>query len=286
MNNKTKQRGSAWSIKLAFNLYKLFGYKFVYDLMYLVTFFYFLFASNVRYALNIYYKNLDIKMTNKIYYEHLRIFAICMVDRFISKVDIDKYNFSFDDETTPTKILNDGSILLFSHFGGWAASVNSANVKNKINIVMQETMMSGIKEIENSIEEVSNTDIIDLSSGTLNVSIQIANALIKNEVVAIMGDRASNKKAEIQIEFLGKLASFNKNPFQIAYKTNKPILVYFIVMSGIQKYKIEWIRIDLDKSIKEKFAIMKALKIYVDKYEDMIKKYPNQWLNFYDFWKK
>ena len=282
----TKQRGSAWSIKLAFNLYKLLGYKFIYYLMYPVTFFYFIFASNVKDALQIYYKNLNLEFTNKVYYEHLRVFAICMVDRFISKVDIDSYSFVFDDEDTPTNILNNGSILLFSHFGGWAASVNSANVQNKINIVMQETMMSGIKDIENSLESKSNTHIIDLNSGTLTVSVQIANALINNEVVAIMGDRSSNEKANKKIEFLKKEANFNKNPFQIAYKTNKPILVYFIILTGIQKYKIEWLRIDMDKDIKEDDAVLKAMKTYTKKYEEIIKTYPNQWLNFYNFWEK
>ena len=49
----TKQRGSGWSIKLAFNLYKLFGYKFIYIIMYPVTFFYFIFASNVKESLKI-----------------------------------------------------------------------------------------------------------------------------------------------------------------------------------------------------------------------------------------
>ncbi|MEA3498268.1 MAG: lysophospholipid acyltransferase family protein [Campylobacterota bacterium] len=209
-----------------------------------------------------------------------------MVDRFISKVDIEKYTFEFEDIQTPTKILNDGSILLFSHFGGWASSINSANIKNKINIVMQEAMMSSIKNIENEIETKSNTHIIDLSSGTLSVSIQIANALMQNEVVAIMGDRASNIKGQEGVEFLGEIANFNKNPFQIAYKTSKPILVYFIVLKGIQKYQVQWIKIDMDKTLNEKEAIIKALNIYTKKYEEIIKIYPNQWLNFYNFWKK
>ena len=57
--NTTKQRGSGWSISLVFNLYKIFGYKFIYYLMYPVTFFYFIFATNVRDALKIYYKHLS-----------------------------------------------------------------------------------------------------------------------------------------------------------------------------------------------------------------------------------
>ena len=79
----TIQRGSGWSIKLVFTLYKFFGYKFTYYLMYPVTFFYFIFANNVYKSLKIYYEKLNIPFTKKIYYNHLFFFFMCMVDRFI-----------------------------------------------------------------------------------------------------------------------------------------------------------------------------------------------------------
>jgi predicted LPLAT superfamily acyltransferase len=283
---KTKQRGSGWSIKLAFNLYKIFGYKLVYYIMYPVTFFYFLFASNVKDALKIYYEHLNITFTNKIYYEHLRMFAICMVDRFIAKIDPKTYLFEFSDIDTQKKILDQGAIILYSHFGGWAASSNFPIVNSKINIVMQEVLIEGIKEIEKEIENKTNINIIDLNSGTLNVSIQVANALMDNEIVVMMADRTANKKSSLQIEFLNEKANFNKNPFQIAYKTNKPLLVYFIVLTGMRKYKVVHINITIDKTKKEDEAILIALKEYTNEYEEMIKMYPSQWLNFYDFWEK
>lgn len=281
---QTKQRGSGWSISLVFKLYKIFGYHFIYYLMYPVTFFYFLFASNVKKSLKIYYKNIDIKFTNKIYFKHLLIFAICMVDRFISKYDPKSYTFEYDNIDIPTKILNSGTILLYSHFGGWAASSNSSHVTNKLNIVMQEILLKDIKKIEDSLEVTNNINIIDLNQGMISVSVQIANALINDEIVAIMADRASNEKSEISCDFFNKNASFNKNPFQIAYKTDKPILVYFIVLIEIQKYKIEYFVINLDKTKTEIEAIKIALKKYTKEYENIIKKYPNQWFNFYDFW--
>ena len=281
---QTKQRGSGWSIALVFNLYKKLGYNFIYYLMYPVSFFYFLFATNVKKSLKIYYNNINIKFTNKIYFEHLRIFAVCMVDRFISKADSKSYIFEYDDISVPTKILNEGTILLYSHFGGWAASSNSSHVTNKLNIVMKEVLLEGIKEIENSLEKKQNINIIDLDQGTISVSVQIANALMNDEIVAIMADRASNKKAEISVDFFNKKAKFNKNPFQIAYKTDKPILVYFIVLTGIQKYKVEYLLINLDKTKPEVEAINIALDTYTKEYEKIIKKYPNQWFNFYNFW--
>lgn len=283
--NQTKQRGSGWSIKLVFNLYRLFGYKFIYYLMYPVTLFYFFVSANVKSSLKIYYKHLGIPFTNSLYYEHLRIFAVTMVDRFITKVDPQSYEFIYDDSETPLEIFKNATILVQSHFGGWASSSNVSRTSNTINIVMQEALMDSIKSIEESLEIKSNISIIDLNKGPIAVSIAIANALMEDEVVGMMGDRASNDKANMRIEFLGASAKFNKNPFQIAYKMDKPILIYFVLYIGMQKYKIEYVQITMNQNRTESEALNEALSLYVEKYEDVIKRYPNQWLNFFDFWK-
>lgn len=281
-----KQRGSGWSIQLALFLYKLFGYKFLYYLLYPITFFYFLVAKNAKEPLKIYYKNLGIEFNNKIYFEHLRTFAICLVDRFISKIHPEQYTFEYDNIEIPIKIMESGTVLVYSHFGGWAASSSAAHIENKINIVMQEVMLDGIKKLEKTIGLKSQLNIIDLNQGSIAVSVQIANALMNEEVVTIMADRASNKKAEMEVVFLNKKATFNKNPFQIAYKTDKPVLAYFIILSGMQKYKVEYIKINIDKSKKEEIAVKDALTQYVKKFEEIVKLHPDQWFNLYDFWEE
>lgn len=283
---KTKQRGSGWSIALVYNLYKLCGYRFIYILMYPVTFFYFLFATNVKDSLKAYYQQIGKEFNIRIYFEHLRIFANCLVDRFITKLTDEEYVFAYDNIDIPTKILNDGCILLHSHFGGWAASANMAHITNKIHVVMQEVLLESIKKIENSKSCNQNLNIIDLNEGGISVSIKIANALMLNDIVAIMGDRASNDNGKKVIDFFGKPANFNKNPFQIAYKVNKPILVYFIIFQSMKKYKVEYLVIELDKNLQEEEAVLEAMKKYVQKYEEVIQNYPNQWFNFYNFWQK
>lgn len=284
---QTKQRGSAWSIKLVFNLYKIFGYKFIYYLMYPVSFFYFIFATNIKKSLEIYYLKLDIPFTNLVYFKHLRMFAICMVDRFISKYDVDSFTFENNDLYSLIEILNQKSILLFSHFGGWASTPNKPVTKNKVNIVMQEILLAGIKDIEDSIEKkVTTTKTIDLSMGPIAVSIEIANALSNNEVIAMMADRPTSKKYTYQTEFLNDLGSFNKNPFQIAYRTKTPIIAAFAIYKGIQSYQVKAIKIELDYNLKEKEAVERAITTYANQFEIILKKYPNQWFNFYNFWEK
>ena len=283
---ETIQRGSGWSIGLVLTLYRLFGYKFIYYLMYPVTFFYYIFAGNVKKSLIIYYEHLSLPFSEKIYYEHLRQFAICMVDRFITKIDPDSYIYEYENREMPAETLRHATILLQSHFGGWAASSNANNIQNRLNIVMREVMLDEIKKIERSIDPQRDIRVIDLNGGTISASVQIANALLDDEVVAMMGDRAASKKAEIEMIFLGEPANFNKSPFQIAYKMEKPILVYFVIYKGIQHYRVEYLKIEMDRSKNEEEAIEEALKTYIGLYEKVVRQYPNQWFNFYNFWEK
>lgn len=283
----TIQRGSGWSIKLVFTLYKLFGYKFTYFLMYPVTFFYFIFASNVKKALKIYYKKLDIEFTNKIYYKHLFTFAMCMVDRFISKEDCASYNFTYEGGDFIKTRVDDGSILLLSHFGGWSVTNCKILSDNTINIVMKEVILDSIKKIEDSIEQpLSNIKIIDQGANPLEVSIKIANAISNKESVAFMADRALDSRFEQKVKFLGEEASFNTNPFKVAYKTKTPLTLVFVISSGLQKYHIRSKEILVDFEADEKKAVTQALEQYVASFEDVVKEYPNQWFNLYDFWKK
>ncbi len=233
-----------------------------------------------------YYRHHGIKLTYKLFFNHLRFFAIALVDRFITKIDSKSYKFVFDDIDRQLEIFSKATILVLSHFGGWAAASNSSRSENQMNIVMQEVINSDIKEIENSLETKSTLNIIDLNKGQIAISVEIANALMRDEVVAIMGDRSFNSKSNISYMFLGEEAYFNKNPFKIAYKMDKPLVAYFVILTGIQEYKIEFIEISFDKTKSEEESIDKAVGEYVSKYEDVVKRYPSQWLNFYNFWKK
>ena len=254
--------------------------------MYPVSLLYAILSTNVRDALHDYYARLGIEMSFYRYFEHSRIFAITMVDRFITKADPTAYTFVYDDADRPLEIFSNSTVLLLSHFGGWAASSNSSRSTNVMNIVMQEAMKDTIKDIEDEIGYKDTQKIIDINKGPIAVSIAIANALMANEVVAIMGDRVSNPNATIAVEFLGEEALFNKNPFQIAYKMKKPLVAYFVILKGIQEYKVEFIEIDVDYEKKGPEAIKEAVECYVKKYEEVVKRYPNQWFNLYDFWKK
>jgi len=284
---RTKQRGSGWSIKAAYNLYKLFGYKFVYYLMYASAFFYYLKAKNVEDALSIYYEQIGLEFTKKRHFEHLRHFAVCMCDRFISLADPKDYTFEIQNEEYLNSELEKGGILLLSHFGGWSTSANCFGHLNlKMNVVMKEVLMRDIKKIEESIQTSGNSHlyVIDTGKGGIASTLEIAEALRKNELVSIMADRPLSRKTAKKINFFGKDALFNKNPFDIAYKMNKPLIAIYTSYIKPQTYKIDYVKIEINKENDMQKEVSLCMKTYVQKLESNIREYPQGWFNLYNFW--
>ena len=278
----TIQRGSGWSIRLVFFLYRLFGYSFVYYLMYPVTFFYLLVASNVKVALKDYYQKINKPFNMWIYFNHLRHFAICMCDRFISRVAFCDYSYECDDSIEELeRILGSGCVLLLSHFGGWAAAGNCFG-QYKISIIMQEALLGEIKKIEDEIPSSnSNLTIIDLSRGGIYASMEAISVLLSGEVLAMLADRATKDEYCEQMEFFGSFAGFHNNTFYFSLTTQKPLVAIAFVYQSPQHYKIKYKKIEAGlKDYKD------AMREYVLFLEQVVKDDPKQWFNFYRFWKE
>jgi hypothetical protein len=147
--------------------------------------------------------------------------------------------------------------------------------------------INNIKQIENSINNpLKNVRVIDQSLNPIEVSIKIANAISNKECVAFMADRAVDPRFTQKVEFLGELASFNTNPFKVAYKTKTPLTLFFIVHKDLQNYYVHSKEIKMDFSLDENSAVTNSLNEYVKDFEAIVKKYPNQWFNLYNFWER
>jgi predicted LPLAT superfamily acyltransferase len=152
---------------------------------------------------------------------------------------------------------------------------------------MQESLIAPIKCIEDNLETKNpHLNIINLSKGGVYVTMKIATALLNNEIVAMMADRATEAKNRECVTFFGKNAAFNKNPFSIAYKTEKPLMGIAFSYQKPQHYRIEFIEITMNKNNHAEEEIHKAMQTYADFFASHVRAYPNQWFNLYPFWKE
>ena len=155
-----------------------------------------------------------------------------------------------------------------------------------INIVMKEVVKESIQDFSKAIEDptLPTINVIDLNQGTISVAVQIAKALQNYEIVAMMTDRLLHPEGGVKVTFLGRSIQINKNPFEVAYNRNVPIVAVFSLRMDDYCYNVYYYRLDpFDITLLKEEAIAITAQKYADLLEKMVRDYPDQWFNHYDF---
>ncbi|WP_294960496.1 lysophospholipid acyltransferase family protein [Sulfurimonas sp.] len=277
-----KQRGNAFGYKLLLFAYSVLGYNLVVFILNFVALYYLLFAPSVKKSMQSYYDNIGIKLTNTSYFNHLKMFAISIFDRFVSRIKPQDLSFCIHNNDVIKTLNENGGVILLSHVGSWASAAHCLSDElPPMSIVMRENTKENIQEVEKNRERVNEqrVKIIDLNQGAILANIQIANALMNKELVAMMADRAVDKTKTIEVKFLDKKVLINKNPFEIALRVKKPLVAIFVTNNSLNKY-------DLALELIKESSLEQMSQDYADVLQNTIREYPNQWYNFYDFFKK
>jgi KDO2-lipid IV(A) lauroyltransferase len=112
------------------------------------------------------------------------------------------------------------------------------------------------------------------------------NALRRNEIVAMLGDRIESQKTMV-FDFFGKKTAFPIGVAILAMATGAPVLPVFVVMGRNRKYRgIIDTPIYFNPSSREdrQVVIREGMERLIKKFEAYIEKYPDQWYNFYSYW--
>lgn len=276
------KKDNSFGYSLLLFIYKILGYKTVKFILNFVALYYVIFAKKVKKDLNSFYSAQNIQLTNTIFFKHIKSFAVSLLDRFVSRINPEEFKYNGINQEYLDIFNESGGLLLLSHFGGWASSTHNLSTKNipPMNAVMEDQANENMKEVENNAKDNSkqNVKIIDVNQGSLSTNIQIANALINNEIVAMMADRVVDPKRTVQVDFFGKRVSINRDPFDIAKRLNKPIVVVHTLNKGSRNYDAYYFKLDSKEQ-----SIDEISQEYMNILEKVVKKDPQQWYNFYDY---
>jgi predicted LPLAT superfamily acyltransferase len=124
--------------------------------------------------------------------------------------------------------------------------------------------------------------VIDLTDPTATV--QMLHALRSGEIVAMQGDRVFGAKA-VEVPFFERATRFPAGPFHLAWAAGVPVLVGLVVRTGWLRYRMmigPTLRLDPESPRDE--AVRGALLQAVSFLEAHLRRWPCQWLNFFEFW--
>ncbi len=178
----------------------------------------------------------------------------------------------------------EGFIQLSSHVGNYEIAGYTLVAEDKpFNALVfmgeKESVMNG----RNQMFTDTHIKMIPVSSD-LNHIFLINQALAKGEIVSMPADRNLGSEKTIILPFLHGKAAFPQGPFRVATMRQLNVLTVNVMKTAPKRYKIHITRLSYDHSLPRDKQIEQLAEAYVNELERMMKMYPYQWYNYFDFW--
>jgi KDO2-lipid IV(A) lauroyltransferase len=182
-----------------------------------------------------------------------------------------------------------GVICITPHLGNWElGGYVLASKGYSINILtLQEESQYLFHYEEKLREKVGIKSIYFDPKERLNLSvIEIARRLRRNEIVAMVADRTFGAQG-IEVDFFGQKTSFPSGAIHLALETGAAIIPVFVVLERKMKYwGIIGDPIPVKMGGNKEEAVKQGVQEIARRFEEMISRYPDQWFNFFPYWRE
>jgi predicted LPLAT superfamily acyltransferase len=111
------------------------------------------------------------------------------------------------------------------------------------------------------------------------------NRVLQNgEILSMPADRFFGSEKSISLPFLGKEARFPLGPFSVATARGINVITVHVMKSSLKGYKVYVTPLDYDKQAPRREQERQLAGAFVNELERILKMYPAQWYNYYEFW--
>ncbi|MBS1646971.1 MAG: lipid A biosynthesis acyltransferase [Bacteroidetes bacterium] len=291
-----KSSGGVLGYRIFVFLLKNTGLRFSYFFLHIITFFYFLFSKANR-STYYYFKKIQGYPTLKAImsiYQCYYVFGQTLLDKFAFLSGAVKTKFSFvregQEELIHIHKQKKGCILVSAHTGNWEVAGQFLNAydKLKFNMLVYDNEAEQMKKYVGDVLKNKQINLISMRHGDIGYLVELHRAFSEQEWLVMHGDRFTSGAPFIEKTFLGKKAKFPIGPFILAAKFGVPVLFSCCMKESRYGYKFYAQQGSLQPKARGERATQETVEILSNEYiaflEKIVKKYPLQWFNFYEFW--
>ncbi len=285
-----RSRGTTLGYRIFIWLLKTGGLPATYLLIRFVTLYYLWFMpSAIKPLKQLYTERLGYskREANRLIKQNLKIFGQTIIDKVAVLGNIkNKLSFFSENGHHIDQLVADGKggILLSAHLGNWEVAGHLLKrVNTTINIVMYDGEADQIKQYMDQFNTKRSFNIIYIREDLSHIY-EMSAALARNELICLHGDRFRPGNRTVVKEFLGKEAHFPIGPFILASKLKAPVCFVF----AFKETNFHYHFLAYPPAIyagRGSEGMNRMLDDYIQILEHEIKKHPEQWFNYYDFWK-
>jgi predicted LPLAT superfamily acyltransferase len=282
-----KSKGTAAGYKIFIFLIKNLGINTAYLLLVFVSLYYFFFNSKQTRDIYRYFRfkqnqNPAKSLINT--YRNNFIFGQTIIDKVAIAAGLEKkFTYEFDGvENIYDLAKNDSAgIMISAHVGNFELAQHFMyGFEKKIYLVTTDEERQAIKSLLETVMAKPKVEFIIVKEDMSHI-FDIHRAIEEKQIICFTGDRFFTESKTLETEILGEKAKFPAGPFLLSSRLNTPVLFVYVMREKRKHYHL-YAR---QAEFKNRHA-QSLLASYVQSIEKILEKYPLQWFNYYDFWKK
>lgn len=217
-------------------------------------------------------------------------FGQSIIDKVVAGMGMaDRFTYVFDGRDVIMEMVRSrkGCVVIGAHTGSWQMGASFfGKAGARVNVVMLDNEYRSVKDIVNRNVCQPDFKVIPLDDSDFSFLISITSALRDGELVCFQGDRYINEDRVMRTEFLGYQAEFPEGPFHLAASLGCPAVFYFAMREKGRRYRFIFRTPEMisPRNDGEKMNDY-IFRTYISALEEVVREYPGQWFNYYDFWK-
>jgi|HubBroStandDraft_2_1064218.scaffolds.fasta_scaffold20307_3 predicted LPLAT superfamily acyltransferase len=289
----TAERGSVLGFRLIAWLSTAVGRTPARFVVRIVALYYFVFDGAARRASHDYLMRVHGNATLAMRYRHLLRFAEVTLDRAFIVAGKERY---FDVTCNGKELLPElrkrrrGAVLLGAHVGSFEAMRMQGKKENlRVHVLGYFRNARMINAALERLNPSANTSVIAIDDSNPDFILRIRERVESGDLIGILGDRVGRRGRSARVKFLGEDASFPTGAYLVASILRCPIYLTFALYREPNRYDLycepfeDEVRVPRDHRDE-------ALAAYAQKFacrlEDFVRRAPDNWFNFYDFWER
>jgi len=180
-----------------------------------------------------------------------------------------------------------GAILVSPHLGNWElGGLGLADLGYTVNVLTFREPDERVNQLREMVRQERGIRFIyvDRHDTSPLAIIEAVNALRRNEVLALLGERDGSSNT-IRMDLFGKPTDIPVGAAYLALASGAPIIPVFVPLENGGYSTI------MDQAIyfrgghgRHAEAIQAGMERLMAVFESYIRRYPDQWYNFFDFW--
>ena len=225
-------------------------------------------------------------------YKQLRMFGVLIMDRSVALAAADtgiKVESDHRDRLKRALSLDRGLLILTAHFGALEIATPWLRTyvdPGKMHFVMYRDFSDSTEKFHQDQWKMLQGMKFINSTDPLAAGLQIMAALRQRQYVGIRADRVMGGRS-VQVRLMGENVSLPAGPFTAAVLGNAVVVTAFTLRQSARRYRMfvsEPRCYDVQCGLSREELIQKAAQDYATDLEELLREYPYQWGNFYDFW--